>query len=202
MILPGQDLEYGFKTKSAIPLIFQLAPYPVFLAPRCEGKVNIVFIEDVSKDCIVGAFEMAKPAEADETGTKWHTIVQSVGHSNVTSMMLFRGVAPEIPRFDIRTEKLRTWVRNMENMLIRLVFGGRKAKLLATAYETYDYFMANTWAFEPKYTPDVWKVAVGGGWKYHCARRREQGLLRDPYFWFWAIGLIVLSVIVKLAWSK
>jgi len=202
MILPGQDLDYGFKTKSAIPLVFQLAPYPVFLAPRSEGKVNIVFIEDVSKDCMEGAFELAKPAQADETGTKWHTIVQSVGHSNASSMMLFRGVAPEIPRFDIRNDKLRSTVRSMENMLIRVLFGQRKAKLLETAYETYDYFMAHSWGFEPKYGPDVWKIAVDGGWKYHCTRRKQQGLLWDPYFWFWAIGFVVLSLIVKLAWSK
>ena len=202
MILPGQDLEYGFKTKSAIPLIFQLAPYPVFLAPRCEGRVNIVFIEDVSKDCMDGAFELAKAAEADETGTKWHTIVQSVGHSNANSMMLFRGVAPEIPRFDIRSEKLRNFVRAIENRLIRTVFGQRKARLLTTAYETYDYFMASTWGFEPKYTPDVWKIAVDGGWKYHCARRKEQSRLFDPYFWFYAtVVVVVLSIMMKMAWS-
>ena len=202
MILPGQDLDYGFKTKSAIPLVFQLAPYPVFLAPRCEGLVNIVFIEDVSKDCMDGAFELAKPAEADESGTKWHTIIQSVGHSNASSMMLFRGVAPEIPRLDIRTEKVRNFFRAMENLLVRVVFGQGKAKLLATAYETYDYFMANTWGFEPKYTPDVWKVAVHGGWKYHCARRREKGLLLNPYFWFYATVLVVvLSIVTRMVWS-
>lgn len=200
MILPGQDLDYGFKTKSAIPLIFQLAPYPVFLAPRCEGKVNIVFIENVTKDCMDGAFELARPAVADETGTKWHTIIQSVGHSNASSMMLFRGVAPEVPRFDIRTEWLRNFVRALENSFIQLVFGKRKAKLLATAYETYDYFMANTWGFEPRYSPDIWKVAVDGGFKYHCARRKANGFVWDPYFWFWAFAsaaMLMVAVVVK-----
>jgi len=237
MILPGQDLEYGFTTKSAIPLIFQLAPYPVFLAPRCEGKVNIVFIEDVTKDCMEGAFELAKPAEADESGTKWHTITQSVGHSNASSMMLFRGVAPEVPRFDIRTEWLRNMVRAWENILVQFLFGQRKAKLLSTAYETYDYFskcwklrenrrasnlmatfcyekvrflpcislrcssspllpVAHSWGFEPKYSPDVWKVAVDGGWQYHCARRRQNGRLWDVYFWFYSIGFLLLGVIL------
>ena len=48
----SRDGRHGFGTQADFPLFVKLARHPVMRAPCCEGKLNLVFVDDVAKDII------------------------------------------------------------------------------------------------------------------------------------------------------
>ena len=58
---PSRDGRHGFGTQAWFPLFVKLVLNPVMRPPRCEGKLNLVFVDDTAKDIIKGASEFAVP---------------------------------------------------------------------------------------------------------------------------------------------
>jgi nucleoside-diphosphate-sugar epimerase len=207
MICPSADLTYGYEQKSGISLIFSLAPHFVFLTPRGEGKVNLVALEYVTSDTMDAVFKLASPAVKDENGHLWHPIIMSTSHSNASPFMLLRGIAPYIPRMDIRVAWLRNCFRQTEFLLARLAYGPKAAMLLGVLYDNYDYIAANTWDFEPKYPEDFWKLAVEGGRLYLKMKNETEakkiGISHSSFFWFVMVSALVLfsAYFSQIAWT-
>ena len=49
---PSRDGRHVFGTQAGFPLFVKLVRHPVMRPPRCEGKLNLVFVDDVAKDII------------------------------------------------------------------------------------------------------------------------------------------------------
>ena len=58
---PSRDGRHGFGTQACFPLFVKLVLNPAMRPPRCEGKLNLVFVDDTAKDIIKGASEFAVP---------------------------------------------------------------------------------------------------------------------------------------------
>ena len=170
LIIPPRTVEYGLDTKAAIPLFMQIAPHPVLLAPHCEGALNVVFIEHVATDVLLATFQLAKPAasaaaynnnnphtddaSASDGAALWHPIIEATGFSNISFLDFSRRWFPHVPRMDLRVSWLRNTVRSIEFLCAMLLFGPKASKLLRVIYQNYDFFMAHTWDFKPRYTED------------------------------------------------
>eukprot|EP00542_Grammatophora_oceanica_P019891 CAMPEP_0194050136 /NCGR_PEP_ID=MMETSP0009_2-20130614/33319_1 /TAXON_ID=210454 /ORGANISM="Grammatophora oceanica, Strain CCMP 410" /LENGTH=447 /DNA_ID=CAMNT_0038696567 /DNA_START=27 /DNA_END=1370 /DNA_ORIENTATION=+ len=142
MIYPTRDGSHGQGSKAGIPLFMSIAPHPVMLAPRCEGQLNYVFVEDSAADCLDGALT---EASLD------HPIVMSTSRAETSAMDMLRYWAPEVKRVKTDNKVRRDMVRRWELTKIRVAAGARKAKLIDAMYENYDFFMSNTWLLEAKH---------------------------------------------------
>ena len=69
-----QRWRHGFGTQAGFPLFVKLACHPVMRPPFCEGKLNLVFVDDVAKDIIKGANEITGPVQLDSKGRPFHPI--------------------------------------------------------------------------------------------------------------------------------
>ena len=71
---PSRDGIHGFGTWEGSPLFVKLVRHPVMKPPHCEGKLNLVFINDVTKDIIKGANEFTGTVQLDSKDILFHTI--------------------------------------------------------------------------------------------------------------------------------
>ena len=60
---PSRDGRHGFGTQAWFPLFVKLVLNPVMRPPRCEGKLNLVFVDDTTKDIIKGVSEFTGPVQ-------------------------------------------------------------------------------------------------------------------------------------------
>jgi hypothetical protein len=128
LICSSLDLQDGwYNTKSPVSFVVSssIAPRYIFMAPRCEGKVNLVLVEDVTNDCMEAVFKLARPASADGNGHLWHPILSSTSHSNSNIISILKGVAPLVPRMGIRGKRRRRLVRTTEFIVVRIAAGKR-----------------------------------------------------------------------------
>ena len=57
---PSRDVRHGLGTQAGFPLFVKLACHYVMKAPHGEGKLNLVFVNNVAKDIIKGESEFCK----------------------------------------------------------------------------------------------------------------------------------------------
>ena len=55
--------RHGFDKRTGFLLFVKLSCHPVMKAPHCEGKLNLVFVDDVAKDIIKDASEFKGPVQ-------------------------------------------------------------------------------------------------------------------------------------------
>ena len=71
---PSRDGRHGFGTWADFSLFVKLVCHPVTRPPRCEGKLNLVFVDDAAKNIIKGASEFAGPVQLNSKGRTFHPI--------------------------------------------------------------------------------------------------------------------------------
>lgn len=71
---PSRDGRNEFGTRAGFPLFVKLVRHPVMRTPRYEGKLNLVFVNDVAKDIIKSANEFAGPVQLDSKARPFHPI--------------------------------------------------------------------------------------------------------------------------------
>ena len=71
---PSRDGRHGFGTRVGFPWFVKLVRHPVIRPPCCEGKLNLVFVDDVAKDIIKGANELAGSVQMDSKGRPFHPL--------------------------------------------------------------------------------------------------------------------------------
>lgn len=170
LICPSLDLQDGWTTRSSVFFLASIAPRYIFMSPRCKGKVNLVLVEDVTKDCIEAVFKLARPASKDGNGQLWHPIISSTAHSNTTVVLaLFKATAPHVPRMDIRKEWLLNLVRKIEFSMVSLSAGQNAARKLEAAYGYFDYTHANTWEFECRHSEQTPQTAIESVPRYYLS---------------------------------
>lgn len=157
MIAIPKSLDYGLTTKAAVPLLMQLSQHWICMAPKTNGNVNVVLMEDATCDVKEAVFERAKPAELNEYGRYIHTTIASCGYSDDNDpITFFKNGAPHVPRmFNIRPEWMLNFVRNVEYFFAWVIFGKKAAHLLHVVYDNYDFYMDNTWDFEARHHHDL-----------------------------------------------
>ena len=52
---PSRDDRHGFGTQARFPLFSEFSRHPFMREPHYEGKLNLVFVDNVAKDIIKGA---------------------------------------------------------------------------------------------------------------------------------------------------
>jgi hypothetical protein len=72
-------------TQAGFTLFVELKRHPVMRAPRCEGKLNLDFVDDVALDIIKGASKFAGPIQLYRKGRPFHSIYMSTSTSDLTS---------------------------------------------------------------------------------------------------------------------
>ena len=55
-------------------MFVKLIRHPVMRPPCCEGKLNLVFVDDAAKNIIKGASEFVGPVQMDNKGRPFHPI--------------------------------------------------------------------------------------------------------------------------------
>ena len=149
IVSPSRDGLHGHGIKSGFSLFMDIARQPIMRFPRNEGRLDLVYVEDVSKDILRGATEVAAKAEPkSDSGTLFHPIVSSTSLSNTDPIECFRLGAPTVRRFDVRNATLRNMLRNLEISTIRLIAGKKSANLVKRIYTNFDPIMKNRWDFE------------------------------------------------------
>ena len=81
----SRDSRHGFGTQAGFPLFVKLAHHPVMRAPHGEGKLNLVFVDNVAKDIIKGESEFVGPVKLDSKGRPFHPIYMSTSTSDLTT---------------------------------------------------------------------------------------------------------------------
>ena len=71
-------------TQAGFPLSVELKYHPVMRAPRCEGKLNLNFFDDVALDIIKGVSEFVGPVKLDSKGRPFHPIYMLTSTSDLT----------------------------------------------------------------------------------------------------------------------
>jgi hypothetical protein len=127
LICPSLDLQDGWKAKSPV-LVFStsVAHHCAFVAPRCEGKVNLVLVEDVTKDCIKAVFKLARPASEDGNGRLWYPVLSSTLTPPSTTTFLasmMKAIAPHAPRIGVRKNGCSNWCARQSSLLQGLLVG-------------------------------------------------------------------------------
>ena len=82
---PSRDVRHGLGTQACFPLYVELACHSVMRAPYCEGKLNLVFVNNVAKDIIKVASEFARSLKLDCKERPFHPIYMAASTSDVTS---------------------------------------------------------------------------------------------------------------------
>ncbi len=62
IVAPSRDAFYGYGTRSGFSLFVEIANHPVIMAPRSEGRLNLVFVEEVASDILRAAKHISEPA--------------------------------------------------------------------------------------------------------------------------------------------
>lgn len=150
IVAPPRSLDYGLHTKAAAPLLLQLAQMPIVFAPKTRGTINLVFLDDVHNDIglAMNATRVSKRVD----------IVSSTGTNNETPL-IFKVTAPHIPRaMNLSDLWLMNLIRWLEYWLVYFIVGTKLAKLLQTVYGNYDFFLDQSWDFEPRHRVPVLDV--------------------------------------------
>ena len=71
---PSRDGRHDFGTREGFPFFAEFVCHPIMRAPHCEGKLNLVFIDNINKDIIKGVSEFAEPVQMDRKGRPFHPI--------------------------------------------------------------------------------------------------------------------------------
>jgi len=163
IVAPSRDGTYGHDSSDGFPLFLKIAQSPLIRFPRNEGKLNIVFVEDVASDIIEAASMLAEPATRDEKGLVFHPICSSTSASAHGALEMAKWAAPQVWRFDIRNSTARKALRTMEIGVVRMVKGKRMARLTRNLYSVFDPIFSNTWDYEGRLLPSGPDIV-------HCAR--------------------------------
>ena len=81
---PSRYGRHGFVTRTGFSLFVELARHPVMIPPCCEGKLNLVFVDDVAKDIIKGASGFTGPVQMYKKGRPFHPIYMPTSNSYLT----------------------------------------------------------------------------------------------------------------------
>ena len=82
---PSRDGRHVFGTWAAFPLFVECQRHPIMRAPYCEGKLNLVFVDNVAKDIIKGAIDFSGPVYRDSKVRPFHPIYMLTSTSDLTS---------------------------------------------------------------------------------------------------------------------
>lgn len=149
IVAPSRDGTYGHGVKAGLSLFMELGKSPILRFPRNEGRLDIVFVDDVAKDILLCASELAKPASISEiTGENFHPVHLSTTSSEFSCLSLFEFSERKVKRFDVRTKVVRSVLRKVECSMVALVRDKRTAKFLRGIYHNFDPVMANVWDYE------------------------------------------------------
>ena len=74
---------HGFGTQAGFPLFVKLAHHPIMRAPHCEGKLNLVFVDNVARYIIKGESDFAGPVKLDSKVRPFHPIYMSTSTSDL-----------------------------------------------------------------------------------------------------------------------
>lgn len=156
IVAPSRDGSYGHGVKAGLSLFMELGKSPILRFPRNEGRLDIVFVDDVARDILHGACELAQPASISEiTGEHFHPIYLSTTSSEFSCLSLFEFSLRKVKRFDVRRKRIRSALRKLELSVVALFFGRRKAKFVGRIYHSFDPVMANVWDFEQNHSMKV-----------------------------------------------
>ncbi|CAB9503384.1 expressed unknown protein [Seminavis robusta] len=157
VVIPSRDGTHGHGIRAGYSFFLAMASQPIFRFPENKFHFDNVFVEDVAKDILDGALEHAAPAaENPKTGTHYHPILCSSAGSSLdektTMIDLFRRMAPQVHRYDIRNRHVRSTLRTLEYYALRLFADKRSAGTLHKMYQSYDPIFEQNWDFEPRLT--------------------------------------------------
>ena len=156
IVAPSRDGSYGHGVQAGLSLFMELGKSPILRFPRNEGRLDIVFVDDVARDILHGASKLAKPAAISEsTGEYFHPVYLSTTSSEFSCLSLFEFSLRKVKRFDVRRKRVRSTLRKLELALVALAFGRRKAKFVGRIYNSFDPVMANIWDFESTHSMKV-----------------------------------------------
>ena len=152
IVAPTRDASYGYGTRAGFALFVQVARYPIMMAPCSQGRLNLVFVEDVAKDIVKGAQELAAPCAAGATKNT-HPILSSTSHNEMTPSEWFHQMNPHVKRVRIDNPQLRQLVRSVEFLVLLVLFGKKTAKRVEALYKNYDMIMSEEFDFEENHEP-------------------------------------------------
>jgi hypothetical protein len=83
-------------------------------APRSEGRLNLVFVEDAASDIIHAAQDLAAPASESMGGDFLHPNLSAMSSNELYPIEYFKGMTPHIRRFRINNDFLKQLIRMVE----------------------------------------------------------------------------------------
>lgn len=156
IVAPSRDGTYGHGVKAGLSLFMELGKSPILRFPRNEGRLDIVSVDDVAEDIVLGASKLARPAAISEiSGEYFHPVYLSTTSSEFSCLSLFAFSERKVKRFNVRTKPMRSALRKLELTMVALAFGRRKAKFVGRIYKSFDPVMANIWDFEASHVLKV-----------------------------------------------
>lgn len=183
IVAPSRDGLHGHGVRSGFSLFLDLARHPVLRFPRNEGKLSLVYVEDVAADILQGAAQWAQPATSSHTrgdsGAAFHPILSSTTESVTDALQCFQLAAQNVWRWDVRHHGLRSLLRFGEIALIRLVKDQRSARMVEKVYQNFDPIMKDQWDFAATHPPvedDMQKMMDC----YYAVKEKNEGTTATP----------------------
>lgn len=199
MIAPPRTLDYGLLTKAAAPLMMQLSQLPIIFAPKVNGKPNVVFLEEVHSDILIGL-------EARSKGKKQIDLISSTGLDNDIPTM-WNIAAPHIPRLmNLRDGWLMDTIRSTEYWVVYTIMGAKHAALLKAVYENYDFFLDHVWDFEKRHkfsvVDEMYKSKQLYLKNFAAAKKLESGKNGGGESFLIFALLAVLVLVASIMWKQ
>ena len=197
IVAPSRDGRHGHGVRSGFSLFLDLARHPILRFPRNEGKLSLVYVEDVAADVIKGAREWAKPAvKSQTTGAPFHPILSSTTASETDALASFYASAPSVYRFDVRNAALRSVLRSIEVAAITMSRGKKAANMLDKVYQNFDPIMKDQWDFQATHPNEDIKLMMD---RYYAVKEEKEGSDESSTINWWDggntlfVGLLLLS---------
>lgn len=195
IVSPSRDGKYGYDVRSGLSLFINVAKHHVMLVPCSQGRLNMVFVEDVASDIIRAAQDIDNYREASAVG---HPIICSTSRNEVSPIEFFRKVAPEVNRVNVDNQLLRTFLRMVEFAVTWLFSGRKKAKLVSRMYKNYDLIMSQEFDFPEKHGPVADDAARGILLHYERQAEKEKLLVvahktQAFHFISFLVGVLLLA---------
>ena len=196
IVAPSRDGQHGHGVRSGFSLFLDLARHPILRFPRNEGKLSLVYVEDVAADIIKGAAQLAQRATTAASGTPFHPILLSTTASETDALESFHTGAPSVWRFHVRNAGMRSLLRSLEFLTIRCVRGRKVANMVDKVYQNFDPIMKDQWDFTATHPNEDLKNMMDN---YYAVKEERDGSTCRPVTCFWDGGNNLFVALLALS---